>query len=720
MQQKENKNQTGDDARSGGFMSKLNKEFDFITPPGHLEQRVKDALEEAKIAAAGNFKQTAEKPRKKMWLNPRKLAALATALVIFVSAVLTFVFVNFDGRQEKPWQILQRPWQSLSGQSELDAFDNIDELKNYIMKLSRNAETYLDYNRENEDNTVVENFLTAFAKDAPVATDGFDIVQTDGDYIYTVSYDTLTIISTENCDITAAVKFNNFFPDSILLLKEKGLLVVLGGMYDYDTDYYKNGVYATDSEAAFYSQNYWYSNTAVIRIYKINTLIEGSDTVLRELTFKNAYINLARINGNNLQLSLCSYNALNGDNVWIPEYYDSFMGTAQKLSPQNIYAAPDNGLFFNYTLFAGLDISGLKDAAVTACLGSYGTVYAGDDGFYNIFPVFSAVARVGKDGNEYYGCQHSGTGIVRFFANGIDLKYSGYNIAQGVLTNEPAMDEFKYSSGKDYFRIATDSDGDCRITVFDADMEEAGLIKNLSEKGENIYSVVFDGEKAYAASYLPADPLYIIDLSNPVLPKIAGSANIPGNGYLCFLESKDGYIFTAGRRQDKHGNWLNGLKVSLFDADEKTPVLTAGFEVGIDYAYTDSSFGYKDMTHYVSGESEVFAFVSNQGREIYENDSYYWLPDYNLYYYTVTQTGDLEQKFLGYTAAAVAYDSPEEHDAYAGHYADRLRKGIVIGDYIYLIGSHTIQRYNAVTFEIDAYTQIWESGFLLYSGLCRS
>src|SRR5690606_3817329 len=79
---------------------------------------------------------------------------------------------------------------------------------------------------------------------------------------------------------------------------------------------------------------------------------------------------------------------------------------------------------------------------------------------------------------------------------------------------------------------------------------------------EDIYSVRFRGDKAYIVTFLRTDPLYVLDLSNPQDPLIAGELEVPGfSSYLHPVN--DNYLLGFG--VDATATTQRGIKVSLFD-----------------------------------------------------------------------------------------------------------------------------------------------------------
>lgn len=78
--------------------------------------------------------------------------------------------------------------------------------------------------------------------------------------------------------------------------------------------------------------------------------------------------------------------------------------------------------------------------------------------------------------------------------------------------------------------------------------------------GEKLYSVRFDGTRAFAITYVRTDPLFAIDLSDPASPRQVGELQIPG--FVYHMEIRNDRIYALGFEV---GNTTGGMHVSLFD-----------------------------------------------------------------------------------------------------------------------------------------------------------
>lgn len=68
------------------------------------------------------------------------------------------------------------------------------------------------------------------------------------------------------------------------------------------------------------------------------------------------------------------------------------------------------------------------------------------------------------------------------------------------------------------------------IVTFDLDgaLDIVGRSARFGHRGESLQGIRFDGDIAYAVTFLQTDPLYVIDLSQPALPVVLGQIEIPG------------------------------------------------------------------------------------------------------------------------------------------------------------------------------------------------
>jgi len=92
------------------------------------------------------------------------------------------------------------------------------------------------------------------------------------------------------------------------------------------------------------------------------------------------------------------------------------------------------------------------------------------------------------------------------------------------------------------------------------ELDPLGATSIKLPRQEGLRAVRFDGPRAYAITYNQTDPLFTIDLSNPLAPRVRGELFMPG--FMFHLEPHGDRVIGLGLdRTDRNGS----LNVSLFD-----------------------------------------------------------------------------------------------------------------------------------------------------------
>jgi uncharacterized secreted protein with C-terminal beta-propeller domain len=150
-------------------------------------------------------------------------------------------------------------------------------------------------------------------------------------------------------------------------------------------------------------------------------------------------------------------------------------------------------------------------------------------------------------------------------------EYRASGAVAGFLVNQWALDE---QDGR--LRVASTEaptwwDGSERresesfVTVLEQDggkLVPVGRVGGLG-KGERIYAVRFMDDVGYVVTFRQVDPLYIVDLSSPRRPRVAGELKI--QGYSSYLHPiGDDLILGVGQDATERGQTL-GTQLSIFD-----------------------------------------------------------------------------------------------------------------------------------------------------------
>lgn len=214
-----------------------------------------------------------------------------------------------------------------------------------------------------------------------------------------------------------------------------------------------------------------------------------------------------------------------------------------------------------------LDAEGSLDILDTdSVVADAGTVYASPD------RLFIATSRWSQDRNP--------GGQVRTELHGFDISgpqtsYVGSGSVPGYLLNQ-----FALSASGGHLRVATTQEAPwdeqqpeaqsthSSIAVLDeraGALVEVGRVDGLGVT-ERIQAVRYLGDLAYVVTFRQKDPLYVIDLSDPTAPRVAGQLKVPG--YSAYLHPIDGdRLIGVGQDATDDGQVL-GTQIATFDVHD--------------------------------------------------------------------------------------------------------------------------------------------------------
>lgn len=181
---------------------------------------------------------------------------------------------------------------------------------------------------------------------------------------------------------------------------------------------------------------------------------------------------------------------------------------------------------------------------------------------------------------------------------------------------------FKMDEHDGSFRIVTTEDGEFspihRLSILQdnptsdtmtliAELPNDTQTAAIGKPGEDIYAVRFVGDRGYIVTFERTDPLYVLDLSIPNEPIIAGELEVPGfSSYLHPIG--ENYLLGIGQDADDEGQ-IGGTKVSLFDIrDISTPELISSETFGKRGSSTSVLHDLRSIT-FLSPNSDQIRFA---------------------------------------------------------------------------------------------------------------
>lgn len=389
-----------------------------------------------------------------------------------------------------------------------------------------------------------------------------DIVKTDGEFIYIATGNSVKIVKANNGKpivvdtITMPVsstKEQNITLSEIYI--DKGRLVVLGSRNSFNywvkpmpmPEPMDDRVIGIMPPRAGNSYTY-------CGIYSISD--KGKASLLKEFEVEGSMLS-NRKKDNVVYLvvnkNLNYYPTQIGDENLIPMYRDTTVSDKYNTIPLDKIMYYPERLSPNYVIVTAIDIMDTKQPAnIEALLGSGTGVYMSNEALYI----------AAQDYRTIWG---SITNISKLTINGTKIGFAGGGNIPGTILNQFSMDEHKGN-----LRVATTNEqGGSKnaLYVLDKNLNEIGKVENLAP-GERIYSVRFMEDKGYIVTFRQIDPLFVIDLSNPTSPRVAGELKVPGFSNYLHPLSKN-ILLGIGQHIDEGTGRQGGIKLSIFDVSNE-------------------------------------------------------------------------------------------------------------------------------------------------------
>jgi uncharacterized secreted protein with C-terminal beta-propeller domain len=196
--------------------------------------------------------------------------------------------------------------------------------------------------------------------------------------------------------------------------------------------------------------------------------------------------------------------------VTLPVIYNG--NSESDIAPTSVYYTDMvQPSYYTFTSFFGIDISNdtQQPTNMTVMMGGASTMYVSPTNMYVTYPTWT-------DGGQY-------TSIYRVGINGTQLTFEAQGSVPGYTINQYSMDEYN-----GYFRVATNWYNTIQMNnvyVLDSNLSIVGKLEGLAQN-ENLYAVRFMGDRGYLVTFHQTDPFFVLDLSNPEAPKVAGELKI--------------------------------------------------------------------------------------------------------------------------------------------------------------------------------------------------
>lgn len=229
------------------------------------------------------------------------------------------------------------------------------------------------------------------------------------------------------------------------------------------------------------------------------------------------------------------------------------------------------GMLTVLTLDLSEGLSGALSERSVGVLSDGQTVYASADSLYVATQRWMDW-QVLEEADRAKAAEGHVTQIHRFDISGSDrARYRASGEVTGWLLNQFSMDEYEgnlrvaSTDSPPFFDIGSSESMVTVLTERDGRLAEVGRVDGLG-KGEQIQAVRFLGNLGYVVTFRQVDPLYVVDLSDPARPELAGELKILG--YSAYLHPLgDDLLLGVGQDATKQGA-VKGTQLSVFDVSD--------------------------------------------------------------------------------------------------------------------------------------------------------
>jgi hypothetical protein len=587
----------------------------------------------------------------------------------------------------------------------------------------------------NQDSGRQEGVDYSGTNNQEAGVDEADFVKTDGYYIYVLNGDRLEILSVPEFGELGHLSTTTLegFPSQMLIGDDRAVIFSMVEAYNL-----QDGHPLRETLSASDCLGCWYRFPSITKITVLDISDRQYPTTMRELYLEGHYQTARKVQSS---VRMVSYVWMDiPDLIYWPELPDSFWDTtlfgggpdedvyrdavikAIKHNNQVINATPladlvpqiferqgdqiiahpftdatcsgfslaDDAVSRGFTSIISLDLLNEHFAFdADHVLSNQPTVYASQDTLILSEPA--------NDWWWYWENENfrEATNLHRFDTSVVGQStYTGSGRIDGTVRNQFSLSEYD-----GYVRVASTTGQWMRWWLEDPEppeshifvlggqssLEVLGHVDGIAP-GEQIWSARFVGDKAFVVTFRNIDPLWTIDLSDPVLPKVIGELEIPGvSTYIHPIEGDN--LLTIGF----DGSW--NTQVSLFDvSDFASPALDATLPVG-----RPSGNGWTWSWSEATYEHKAFQFWPQLSLLAVPVATYRWGP-YHYEYYSrleLIQVDGTSGNLSTYGAVDhTAYYDDESQDYW---YNPEVRRSIFMGDFIYAISDRAVTAHDIAT-----------------------
>ncbi len=568
-----------------------------------------------------------------------------------------------------------------------------------------------------------------------------DLVKTDGTYLYILSNNKIIIVKaypSEDAEILSEIAFNNSLYLHNLFINQTRL-VVFAESYNYPI-YREYSEFEKENETDLVEPAIWYSSPDThIILFDLEDIANPSE--VRNVVVGGSYMG-ARMIGQYVYIVTTQYSyqteVFDGDDPVVPRLLVN--GVSSEIPLSDIYYVDIPEKSSTITNVVSIDVfDDSEDVnAELFLLGNSQTLYVSENNIYVIYSAtyydydmlkglidetvmpklpssaqneLSAVDGLTLDDYQKQtvkewiiqnyvesmneeDLQSIALEIVRETERTIihririsdgEIEYEAQGTIPGIIQNQFSLSEFDGN-----LRVSTTIYGwmaksypssfesENNVYVLNSTLNIVGSLENIAS-GEQIYATRFIDDKCYLVTYEQIDPLFVIDLSDPINPKILGELKIPG--YSTYIHPYDEeHLIGIGREEQK-------VKISLFDVSQlDNPTELAKYEIqnsnDEEWYWTQSSALYEHKAFLFDKEKNLL--VIPVGGYIKES----------AYVFDISVLDGITLK--GVVSHDIEVEEQTEYPLwdsayYKGEYGNSIKRTLYINDVLYTVSDNMVK-----------------------------
>lgn len=375
-----------------------------------------------------------------------------------------------------------------------------------------------------------------------------DILQSDGEYLYYLTEDQESLLSSEVGD----------FSSTLYIVKAADLSVAsatevegTGELYLYGEKLLlvgEDGVFPGEDS----TEETVYSPVTSAKIYNV---ADPTRPVLESgFTQEGSFVSCQVQDGAAYLVSEWAPAAELGDpQQVVPRTYDGAQG--RSLAPDEVLL-PGGAGSDSFAVVSVLPLEGEAPAVTRAVLGGATAVYLSKENLY------IAGTRYGEGGAP------DRTNLLRFEPGTLRCAAAGQ--VEGILGTSSPMDEHG-----GYLRLAATAGGEVRLYVLDMSLQECSSVRGFAEE-VGLGGVLYRGDTAYVTAVEDSEELWVLDLSDPQNAGTRGKLAL--NGFSQQLLAVDEHTLLGFGLDTRTGEdgvlYSGGVRLCLYDVrDPDHPAL---------------------------------------------------------------------------------------------------------------------------------------------------